>query len=907
VNPTEIEFAVKALVAKPYDPATFVFDLIAIYNTPKVTVSKLKSGQTNGSKVSGDILWKKHLYFRAALPTDDVATVADNLAHDALTNKDNPRFIFVTNGEQVHIRDRQLDDTCNAEFRLLDESFDFLLPLAGYERRAVATENLADRTAAKRLSKLYDAIFSVNPSWSDGNHAHELNLFMTRILFCFYAENTGIFTIRKIFTDTIAQHTSEDGSDVAPLLDRLFIAMNTRLHERSQTISVVVNRFPYVNGSLFEQALQIPKFNRTARRLFLECGELDWQNINPDIFGSMIQTIAHPGARGELGMHYTSVPNIMKVLQPLFIDNVNEAYEKANASVPKLDALLARLSTIRVFDPACGCGNFLVIAYKELRQIEMRILGRIGELAPDNPLRLTGISLQNFFGIDIVDFACETAKLSLWIAEYQMNSAFRELFGTARPPLPLGKIGTIHNGNSLRMDWLTVCPGDSGSETYICGNPPYQGSVGQTMEQKSDITAIFMPILRAYKDVDYVSCWFIKLSEYIAATLKTAGALVATKSVCQGEQVAFLWPHIFGQNVCISFAHTSFKWSNNASHNAGVTCIIVGLCKATTQLKRLFTESHHIDVPNINAYLVPSSSNLIVAKTTKPLNNLPATVLGNKPSDGGHLILSTSERRQLLDEYPTAAPLIRKFLSNKDFTYNLDRYVLWISDDQLPLARAIPPIASRLRKISEIRKEGGSQARDVAGTPHRFAYISYRSENALIIPEISSERRSYLQIGLLGPLEIANNKLYLVYEPPSYLLALLSSRVHRIWTTTIGSHFRMDLSYSASLVYNTFPVPNLSDEQKRILADHSKNIIKARARHPGKTVAWFYNPETMPANLLEAHQDSDIYLEKYVYGRTFKDDTHRLEHLFAMYATMKAREATPLLAANVQKPKKART
>jgi len=509
MNPTEIEFAIKALVAEPYDPATFAFDLIAIYNAPKVTVSKLKSGQTNGATAPGDVLWKKHLFFRAAAPAGDVASIADTLAVDPLTAKYKPRFILVTNGDQVHIRDLTLDETCNTEFARLDESSDFLLPLAGFERRSAVTETPADVKAAKRLAKLYDAILTANPIWSDGNHTHELNLFMTRILFCFYAEDTGIFDTPQLLTNTVAQHTKEDGSDVAPLLDRLFRVMNLKGDERPATISAVDARFPYVNGSLFEATLTIPTFNRTARRLFLECGELDWRTINPDIFGSMIQTIALPGARGELGMHYTSVPNIMKVLQPLFLDEFNDAYEKAEDSVPRLGALLARLATIRVFDPACGCGNFLIVAYKELRQLEMRVLGRIGELTPNNPLRLSGISLHNFFGIDIVDFACETAKLSLWIAEYQMNSAFKELFGTSRPPLPLGKIATIHCGNALHLDWLAVCPKDDSAETYLCSNPPYAGYQSQTKEQKEDLRHALGRYTTQFKSMDYISGWFI--------------------------------------------------------------------------------------------------------------------------------------------------------------------------------------------------------------------------------------------------------------------------------------------------------------------------------------------------------------------------------------------------------------
>ena len=615
----------------------------------------------------------------------------------------------------------------------------------------------------------------------------------------------------------------------------------------------------------------------------------------------MIQTIAQDGTRTDLGMHYTSVPNIMKVLQPLLLDDLHESYIKAKDSVGKLNALLARLSNIRIFDPACGCGNFLIIAYKALRELEMRILSRIAVLSPNNPLRLTGISLHNFFGVDISDFACETAKLSLWIAEYQMNAAFKELFGTARPPLPLGKIATIHRGNSVQMDWFRICPSDNDAETYICGNPPYQGSVGQHAEQKADITSIFASFLKIYKDVDYVSCWFVKLSDYIEVTANTAGAFVATNSICQGEQIAFLWPHIFSKSICISFAHTSFRWSNSASNNAGVTCIIVGLRKTTSQLKHLYTDSYHVACSNINAYLVPSSSNLIINKSPVPLNTLPPIVLGSKPSDGGNLILSPAEKTDLLSKYPEAAPLIRRFYGSKELLYNLERYALWITDKHLSLAQGIPPIARRISNVAEVRKMGGSQAREVAQIPYRFARTSYRSFDALILPEVSSERRRYLQIGLIGASDIASNLLWVIYSPPAYLVALLSSRLHRIWAQTVGGKLEERLRYSGSLVYNTFPVPSLSDDQKRVLGEYTRLIITARAKYPGKAMAWLYNPETMPTSLFAAHQENDAYLEESVYGRAFKDDTHRLEHLFSMYAAMRAREHTPILVAATSK------
>jgi hypothetical protein len=890
MNPTEIEFALRDLVSKPYDAETFPYDLIAVFNASKMTVSRLRNGTTNKARRHGDVLWQKQLFFRPAQLGEDVGALGDALLADPLTTAHKPRFILVTNGLQVHIRDVKFLETANVEFERLDEQSYFMLPLAGYERRAIVEEHPADIKAAKKLKKLYDAVLAANPTWNAGHHSHELNLLMTRLLFCFYAEDTEIFDEPQIFTNTVMQHTSEDGGDVAPLLDRLFQTMNIEDAARPRTTPAVDGKFPYVNGSLFEDTVQIPHFSRTARRQLLECGDLDWTTINPDIFGSMIQTIAQDGTRSDLGMHYTSVPNIMKVLQPLFLDDIRAAYEKAKDSFPKLEALLGRLSNIRIFDPACGSGNFLVIAYKELRKLEIQTLDRISQIAPKMPLRLSGISLEHFYGIDVVDFACETAKLSLWIAEHQMNVAFRKLFGSAKPTLPLVKITTIHCVNATQLSWLSICPGKGGAETYICGNPPYLGANAQTLEQKADTVSVFTSIRGGSAKIDYVACWFVKLTDYIASVSNASGALVASNSICQGEQVALLWPYVFSRGLCIAFAHTSFKWENSASHNAGVTCIIVGIAKQTASMRYLYTDVHRLAVRNINAYLIPSDHNLIVTKPTQPINSLPVMVKGNEPKDGGHLILDVATKNSIIAKYPEASVFIRRFYGSNELLYNIERYTLWISDDLLALAQSIPPISQRIEWTRQTRNGAGRDSKRAAGAPHRFAFTPHRDVESLVIPGHSSERRQYLQIGILTAFDIASNALFVVYSPPLYLLALLSSRLHRIWAETVGGQIETRIRYSNTLVYSTFPVPLLSEEQKRTLANHSKSILRSRARHPGSTIADLYNSDTMPADLLEAHKDNDMYLETHVYGCKFKDDMQRLEHLFSMYALATKRE-----------------
>jgi hypothetical protein len=890
MNPTEIEFAVRDLVANPYDPETFPYEFLGIHNASKMTVSRLKSGLTNAAKKPGDVLWKKHFFFQSAEPGVDVGAVADLLATDPLLAKHKPRFLLVTNGEQVHARDLQLDDTLNIDYAHLDERADFFLPLAGYERRAVVEEHPADIKAAKKLKKLYDAILAVNPTWTSGHHTHELNLLMTRLLFCFYAEKTGIFDTPKIFSNTLTQHTSEDGSEVAPLLDRLFRIMNIEDTKRSKTAPATDLKFPYVNGSLFEDTVEIPQFNRTARRQLLECGDLDWTTINPDIFGSMIQTIAQDGTRSDLGMHYTSVPNIIKVLQPLFLDDLHEAFEKAKDSVPKLEALLRRLANIRVFDPACGSGNFLIIAYKALRNLEIQIIERIANIAPKIPLRLSGVSLEHFYGVDVVDFAVETAKLSLWLAEHQMNTSFRDSFGSSRPTLPLGRITTVHCGNALRINWKSVCPPDAPGEIYICSNPPYIGSKFQSHQQKMDLKQITQRHALKIGQIDYIAGWFLLAAEYLAGSSATA-AFVSTNSICQGEQVSSLWTLMFRLGVKISFAHTSFKWSNSASHVAGVSCVIIGFTSRPIDEAFQITDTRQLRVKAIGPYLIPDTNRTIITPRKTTLGSLPSMVRGNMPLDGGHLLLTLSERKHLIASDPASEQFIKPYIGADEYINSISRFCLWIPKDREEEARANPDIDRRLARVRQNRLASNDPGCNMfADAPYRFCRILDWGKPAVLVPNITSERRPVLTIGYISSEYIINAQAFAVYNPPQFLISVLSSRLHMLWARTVGGKLADRIHYGSNLIYNTFPFPNLSQNQQDILSEHSRTILRTRARYPGKSIAWLYNPETMPDALQIAHSENDLYIEEYIYGRVFRDDNHRLEHLLAAYAAMSVSE-----------------
>ena len=883
MNLAEFEGQIKELVERPFDPNAFVFDFLSLFeNVPKATVTKLKQGSGNQSKVPGEVLWKNHLFFKTAAQGQSAQTV-DEMVADPISKKHAPRFIMSTDGAEFFCRDTKADQTLDIEFGKLNDAFEFFLPLAGQEKYQIFPENKADIKATGRLAKLYDAILEANPNWIDRDHTHELNLFMTRLLFCFFAEGTSIFQ-KGQFTKTIFSMTDEDGSNTADVLQTLFLAMNTPKGSASP-LPEYAKQFPYVNGGLFRDKTPVPTFSRKARRILKECGELAWNEINPDIFGSMIQAVVQPGLRSDMGMHYTSVPNIMKVLHPLFLLSLEEEFEAARDSEPKLKKLLERIYNIRVFDPACGSGNFLIIAYRELRKLENRVFARLKEVAKQWALPMTGIKLNHFYGIELTDFAAETAKLSLWIAEYQMNEQFKAMFGSAPPALPLKDSGNIVHGNAMRLDWGKVCPGLDQAEVYVVGNPPYSGRADQTPEQKSDMAVIFSKYGENYKNLDYVSCWYVKGAE-ICKNFGWKCSLVTTNSICQGEQVELLWGLIFSIGLEIGFAHQSFKWSNNAAKNAAVTCVIIGIQRPDKGKKLLYShESSHF-VKNISPYLV-EGDNTYVIKRRKPLFFKSEMSFGSMANDGGNLILSADEKNLLASSHPQSLVFLKRLYGSQEFTKGIERWCIWIDDRDLDDALKIQPIADRIKAVRENRLNSDRESTKIlASSAHRFGEVRYKNSESILVPKNTSERRSYITAGIIDKESIISDLAFAVYDAETYIFSIISSKLHYAWGAAVGGRFKMDPRYSNTLVYNTFPVPELSNSQKEQLEDHALSILGAREAHPGKTIAWLYDPETMPDNLLKAHQALDDDLERIYIGRPFKNDTERLEHLFKLYAAM---------------------
>jgi hypothetical protein len=528
----------------------------------------------------------------------------------------------------------------------------------------------------------------------------------------------------------------------------------------------------------------------------------------------------------------------------------------------------------------------LIIAYRELRKLEARIFTRLRELR-SSAIPMTGIHLNQFFGIELADFAAETAKLSLWIAEYQMNEQVKEQFGVAPPALPLRDSGNIVHDNALRTNWLDVCPFREGVETYVVGNPPYLGSSNQDEDQKADMDRVFAPLTKTYKNLDYVAAWYVKAAAY-AQTVPAQCAFVATNSICQGEQVAMLWPLVYRAGMEIGFAHQAFKWRNNASHVAGVTCVIVGIRPRSAAKKVLYSAELARVVRNISPYLI-EMDDTIVGKEAKPINGLPKMDWGNKPTDDGNLILSPEEKSQLLADYPQAAVFVRRYYGTQEFIKGVERYCLWILDEQREAAEAIPPIKARIDAVATFRLASDAEStREHAAWPHRFRQIQDYGSDAVLVPIHFSEDRDYFTIGFAdGETSVISNACYAIYRADAYVMALLSTRLHAVWVSTVCGGLETRIRYSNTMGYHTFPILALSAEQKQELEDHAWAIIAARENYPDKTIGELYDPENMPPDLLSAHRELDATLERICIGRSFRNDTERLEYLFKQYVSMK--------------------
>jgi len=911
LNAVEIEQAISDLAEQPFDSANFPYAFLEAFGNKETTIKRLKSGTENKSDVENGVLQRNNIHI-AVCNVGETNTTLDKLRASPATEKAKAKFILATDGIDFEAEDLTTGETVACAYPDFPNHFGLFLALAGISTVKQIRESTFDIRATSRLNRLYEELLKTNPEWDTQARRHDMNHFMARLIFCFFAEDTDIFNGNNLFTATIEQMSAKDASDIDWVISEIFRAMNTKPQDRAAgNFRLWADTFPYVNGGLFSGSTETPKFTKIARSYLLHVGSLDWTKINPDIFGSMIQAVADDEERGALGMHYTSVPNILKVLNPLFLDDLRNELEAAGDNPRKLLNLRKRMAHIRVFDPACGSGNFLVIAYKQMREIEAEINKRRNELHLRSEIPLT-----NFRGIELRDFSAEIARLALIIAEYQCDVVYIGQKEALQAFLPLDSQNWITCGNALRLDWLTICPptgtgvkllGDDlfntpldqaeidfeneGGETYICGNPPYKGSQAQNSEQKADLKSIFEAYQKRWPSLDYIAGWFIKASEFLSKTDGQAG-FVSTNSICQGEQIPLLWPLILKNGQSINFCHTSFSWSNLASRNAGVTVVVIGFGKTTSRRRLIFEisvsdEVNIREVNNINPYLVGSANVIVEAISSKPDDKF-LMLKGNQPTDGGHLSLSPDEKRQLLQDAPEAEKYIMRYVGSQELIRGEQRYCIWVEDEYKNEAQKIDALAKRFKKVSEMRASSvAASTRPYAALPHRFRQIQAVGKNTtIVIPSVSSERRLYLPVDLLSRRTIVSNLAFALYDAPLWNMALIASKLHLVWIATVCGKLKTDFRYSNTLGWNTFPVPKLTEKNKQDLTRCAEDILLAREAHFPATIADLYDPDNMPENLRRAHERNDEVLERIYIGRRFKNDTERLEKLFELYTKM---------------------
>lgn len=901
-----------------------IYELLAAYGRSKSAITQLREGHLNKAENDGAVLQKDIVYFRTFPRGTQLESQVQELFEDPLTERYNPRYLIATDLNDLAAKDTLKGTTLAIKLADIDNELDFFYAWTGDEVVDPRHEADVDRRAADKMNELYIEIekenldqFASNPSFR-----HELNVFFTRLLFCFFAEDTGIYHDMQ-FTDAIKRFTQLDGSDLSWFFGGLFKALDTSDKDQ-EGIKSPFREFPYVNGSIFntsKHAIAIPKFSAQARHLILECGRQNWGEINPDIFGTMFQGVVDPTHRDENGMDYTSVPNIMKVIKPLFLDSLHEQFDKYYDNEKKLWALLNRISAIKVFDPACGSGNFLIISYKELRQLQHAIIGRIDELKagglgaklPSSNL----LEVNHLYGIEIDDFARELAILSIFLAKHQMNMEFNKQFGTSLAIIPLIELNTIVHDNAARLDWQAVCPnvghtitiadqstlfeleGDQAElrlgettydEIYLIGNPPYKGARKQTKDQKSDFKAYFGE--EEYSgNLDYISLWFIKGARYITGT-NAQLAFVSTNSVAQGEHVSIMFPKIFDEDVEISFAHTGFKWQNSARDNAGVTVVIIGLRNISKHQKYIYADGVKSNVVNINAYLV-DGDNIMIHKASNSLFGLPKMAFGSMPNDGGFLLLSKSEAESLIASYPEAKRFVKRFIGADEFINGSERFCIWIEDTDLEEALSISPIKARVDQVKSKRLESDRAAtKKLAMTPWQFGEIRYKPTESIIVPEVSSERREYLTVGFIDSDTVISNRAFAIYNAEPWMVALLSSRAHMAWVRSVCGQLETRINYSSTLGYNTFPIPVLTEAEKDALNKSARRILLARAVHPEKTLANMYDPDKMPADLRSAHDENDHHVDNLYKKGGFTSDKDRLSALFNLYEQRTKKEKT---------------
>ena len=835
---------------------------------------------------------------------------------DSLPERDRPRYILVSDFQSFELHD--LDEGEQTSFALVDlpshvEAFGFIL---GVQRRIFRDQDPVNVEASASMGRLHDALEA------SGYSGHDLEVFLVRTVFCLFADDTGIFEPRDLFLDLLETRTREDGSDLGPALARLFQVLNTPVDQRQAKLDEDLARFPYVNGDLFAARLTIPDFDAAMRSALIDACRFDWAAISPAIFGALFQSVMDAAERRAQGAHYTTEKNILKVIGPLFLDDLRAEFNRLRARKDKrrrgeLTAFQKRLGGMKFFDPACGCGNFLIIAYRELRELEIDLIRELRRGRGDEAQRmldatdLSQITVDQFYGIEIGEFPVRIAETALWMMDHIMNNRLSLAFGRSYVRIPLEGSPHILNADALETDWTALLPPEECS--YVFGNPPFAGAKFQSEEQRAQVRRI-AALGKTGGTLDYVTAWFIKAGEYVQTGRARIG-FVATNSITQGEQVAQLWPILFTRaNLAIAFAYRTFAWGSDARGKAHVHVVIIGLddLENTQADKRLFSypdingEPEETGHTALSPYLFDASGladpHLVVREESHPINGMAKLIIGSKPIDGGHYIFTAKERTAFLDMEPAAESFLRPYIGAREYLQGGARWILALHNAEPNALKRLPRVRERVAAVRRYREASKSKpTQKLAETPTLYHVNVLPTAPFLVIPEVSSERREYVPIGWLAPPGIPSNLVRVLENASLADFALLTSAMHMAWLRHIGGRLKSDYRYSIGLVYNTFPTPPRKLDQSK-LEPLAQAVLDARSSHPGATLADIYDPDLMPPDLRRAHQAIDRAVDRLYRAKGFASEHERVEHLFMLYEKNRA----PLAAVMKAKPKRRR-
>jgi hypothetical protein len=879
---------------------TFYNDFFGIFGVERRSVARYEEHVKKLNNRSGfiDLFWPKVLLVEQKSAGRDLVKAGTQAGEyfDALKETDRPRFQLLCDFQTFQLLDRDTrEETAFALANLPKhvEKFGFIM---GMEKRSFKDQDPVNIEAAELVGHLHDALEA------GGYSGHKLEVFLTRLVFCLFADDTGIFEPRDIFLEFLETRTSIDGSDMGPLLTQLFEVLDTPEDQRQVNLDEDLARFPYVNGSLFSDAIRTPAFNSAMRERLIEAAQFNWSGISPAIFGSLFQSVMNKEERRKAGAHYTTEKNIMKVIGPLFLDNLRAEFETIRARKTGRKKLFQafhdKLAKLTFMDPACGCGNFLIITYRELRLLEIDLLRELnpkGQLNLD-ALILSRIDVDQFYGIEYAEFPARIAETAMWMMDHIMNAQLSLIFGQVFLRIPLRKSPSITHGDALELEWESLLP--SSKCSYIIGNPPFVGAKYQSELQRSQVRQI-ADLGKSGGTLDFVAAWFLKAGAYG----KNAGvpfAFVSTNSIVQGEQVAQLWPALFEKyKLEIAFAHQTFAWGSEARGKAAVHVVVLGLEPAATarSVRRLFSypdikgdpiETQHTA---ISPYLIDASGlsnpHIVVREESKPINGLARLFSGSQPIDGGHLIFNADERKEFLRAEPSAKKFMRPFIGAAEFLQGRKRWILALQSASPTDLNTMPLVKDRLKAVRDFRAKSKRKSTiDIASTPAEFNVTTLPKTPFLVLPEVSSERREYAPIGYLKPPTIPSNKVRVMENVAPASFALLTSSMHMGWMRTVTGRLKSDYQYGIGLVYNTFPMPPVKDLKK--LEPHAQAILDARAKFPDATLAELYDPDIMPAALRKAHIANDKAVDKLYRRSGFKSERERVEHLFMLYEKMTA-------------------